>query len=202
MKLWELAVIQGVLLSVQGLSYLAVQRNPRTVHDMEGRFDKKIPLVPQTVFVYVLWFPLLALFPIGLYYCSEKSWMIYMVSTVIDIAISLIIYRLYPTSFDRPKVGTDTFSGKVLNFMYIVDYKGLNCMPSMHCSTCFIIIFAAITCTPMAGWIQAMVCLLALMIVASTVLTKQHVIIDMTTALPLAAVCFGMGAALCNSAIL
>lgn len=202
MNFWELAVIQAVLLAVQGLSYLVVQRNPRTVHDMERRFDKIIPLVPQTVLVYVLWFPLLAIFPIGLYYCSEKSWMIYMVSTVIDIVISLIIYRLYPTSFDRPKVAADTLSGKILNFMYIVDYKGLNCMPSMHCSTCFIIIFAAITCTPMAGWIQALVCLLALMIVASTVLTKQHVIIDVTTALPLGAMCFGTGAVLCSGPIL
>jgi len=190
LNFWHLVIIQAAWLTFQGLSYLLIQKNARPAHDMERSFDKKIPLVPQSVFIYVLWFPLIALYPIGLYYCSPECWLAYMISVAIDVAVSLVIYRVYPTTFDRPKLKNETFSEKCLSLMYKVDYKGLNCMPSMHCSVSFLIIFSALACGAMAGWIQAGVCLLALGIVVSTVLTKQHVIVDVLSALALAIICF------------
>jgi len=66
-------------------------------------------------------------------------------------------------------------------------------MPSMHCSMCFIIAFFAMLCIPGNVMLYAGFLLLALMIVVSTVLTKQHVIIDVITGLMVAVVAVGVG---------
>jgi hypothetical protein len=155
--------------------------------------DYKIPLITKAVYIYGLWYPLIAVYPLYLYSCSPKLWFQYFAAIAMDIVFSLVIYKLYPTSFQRPKPDAACLSGKILCSLYVVNYKGLNCMPSMHCSQCFIIIFSAVSCgTGGLMPLQAVsaVCLLAAAIIVSTVLTKQHVLIDMAAAFPLAVVCY------------
>lgn len=156
---------------------------------MERLIDRRIPLASQTVFIYGLWYPLIAVYPLYLYSCSPAVYYQYILAIVLDIVISLFIYLFYPTSLYRPEPPTDTFSKKILRLVYIVNYKGLNCMPSMHCSQCFIILLSVISCAMHFG-IMAAICILACMILVSTLLTKQHVLIDMAAALPVGVGCF------------
>jgi len=151
--------------------------------------DRKIPLVPQAVFVYILWYPLIAVYPLYVYSLDRIDYRVYLAAVILDIVISICIYLLYPSSFRRPEPSRKTFSGKVLRILYKCDYRGLNCMPSMHCSMCFIILFSAWTCSAMGTGIQAGVTVLCCGILVSTLLTKQHVLIDMAAALLLAAFC-------------
>ena len=187
------AAVQGILLVLQGLSYLLIQRFQGEFHDMARPVDQKIPLVTQAVYIYASWYPLLFLYPLYLYSCSVAAWMVYLLAIALDVIVSLVIYVLYPTSFQRPESHPDSPSGKILSLLYVANYKGLNCMPSMHCSQCFIIMLSAVSCgisgaVPAAA--AAGVGVLSAMIVISTVLTKQHVVIDVVTALPLGIMCF------------
>ena len=190
LELWQLVLIQAGWMTFQCVGYLMTQRNPRAIYDMERSFDKRIPLVTQSVYIYVLWFPLIAVYPVGLYYFSAGSYIVYMAAVALNVVTSFVIYRVYPTTFVRPELECRNLSSKILSILYITNYKGLNCMPSMHCSISFIIIFSVLTCTEVTDWIQAAVCLLSLGIAVSTVLTKQHVIVDVFSALGLAAVSF------------
>lgn len=188
-----LVLLQAVLLAVQGTMYLVIQRFQGPHHDMEQLIDRRIPLVSQTVFIYGLWYPLIAVYPLYLYSCSPAAYYQYILAIVLDIVISLFIYLFYPTSFQRPEPPADTFSGKILRLVYIVNYKGLNCMPSMHCSQCFIILLSVVSCAAsgmMHFGIMVAICILACMILVSTLLTKQHVLIDMAAALPVGVGCF------------
>ena len=185
--------VQVVLLSVQGASYLLVQRFQGEFHDMARPVDRNIPLVTQAVYIYALWYPMLFLYPLYLYSISPAAWRVYLLAIILDVIISLAIYVLYPTSFQRPEPPDASLSGKILRFLYILNYKGLNCMPSMHCSQCFIILLSALFCGlvgVMHGLAAAGISILSAMIVGSTVLTKQHVLIDMAAALPLGIACF------------
>ena len=185
-------LFQAGLLAVQGITYLLVQHTKRPVHDMARPIDECIPLWPQFILIYVLWYPLLVAFPLSLYHYSSGEWGLYqayIVSIIVDIIISLLVYWFYPTSFTRPKVSQESLSGRLLSMMYIIDYKGLNCMPSMHCSQCFIILYYAFACREMADGLQVLFAGLASAIVASTVFTKQHVLIDVVSALVLAVFC-------------
>lgn len=188
-----LALLQAVLLAVQGTSYLLIQRFQGEFHDMSRGMDRKIPLLPEAVYIYCLWYPLLFLYPLYVFSCSPSAWTAYILAILLDVGLSLVIYVLYPTSFTRPEPDAALLSGKILRLLYFANYKGLNCMPSMHCSQCFIILFSAVSCylngiMPAAA--AAAVFVLSLMIVLSTVLIKQHVLLDAVTALPLGILCF------------
>lgn len=189
----KLVLIQVALLTFQTVTYFLIQKFEGPPHNIELPLDRKIPLVPQTICIYALWFPLIALFPLYLHTCSAGWYLRYMVSIIADIFISAAIYLLYPTSFQRPVPPAETFFGRVMGFVYKVDYKGKNCMPSMHCSMCFIIILTCLGCQTMAAGIKTALCVLSVLIVCATVLTKQHVVIDVITALPLAILCFLLG---------
>ena len=187
----KIILIQCVLLAMQGMSYLLVQRTKHPVHDMERRVDHRIPLMPGFILVYVLWYPLIAVFPVALYHLSADGAVMYqnyMISILADIVISLLIYWFYPTGFIRPEIKGHRMSENLLRSMYVLDYKGLNCMPSMHCSMCFIILYYSFVCSDLGLW-QYGFAAVSLLIVLSTVFTKQHVLIDVVTAIPLAGVC-------------
>lgn len=186
----KLILLQVIMLGAQLITYFGVQKIEGEAHNIEMHIDKKIAYIPQFVFVYITWFPLIAVFPIALYFWDSYQVSIYVSAIMLDILISTVIYFAYPTSFTRPSPPAKGFTGWVMRTVYKCDYKGKNCMPSMHCSFCFIIIMTVLTAVNVPWWFIIIVCVLALAIVVSTVFTKQHVLIDMITALPLAIVCF------------
>ncbi len=184
----RVVIFQAGLLFVQTILYLGIQKFEGPAHDMKRDIDNKIPLVPQWIFIYVLWFPLIAIFPLGLYWWNVSVYKLYIAAVLVDLVISLTIYMAYPTSFERPKPPTDSFGGKALSLMYVADYKGKNCMPSLHCSMCYIIIVTSFMCTPMPLVLRLAACTLSVLIVCATVLTKQHVLVDMIAAVPVAVI--------------
>lgn len=186
------AIVQIILLSVQTLLYFGIQKFEGPAHDVSSRWDAKIPYWPPSVFVYILWFPLIAVFPLCLYWYSWEIYQTYLAAVIIDILISLTVYMLYPSSFRRPNP-PDGFVGWVMKIVYRCDYKGKNCMPSMHCSMCFIIVFFSLGCMGYHVVLYSGALLLAVLIVLSTVLTKQHVIIDVLTAFLVAMLATGGG---------
>ena len=195
---WKILLNQVALLLFQSIAYFGVQKLEGSAHDVEKMLDRRIPFVPETVFIYILWYPLIAVFPLVLYQAVPAMYPAYMIAILTDILLSAVIYLIYPTGFERPEQLPRDLSGRILGWMYAKgNYTGKNCMPSMHCSMCFIIMFFAISCDGMPTGVKALVLMLALAIVLSTVLTKQHVLVDMAAAVPVAAICFMTGEIIC-----
>jgi hypothetical protein len=100
-------------------------------------------------------------------------------------------YLLWPVAFPRPELGT-SLSERVLGMEYAVDFSpGANKLPSLHVAISWILLFAV--------WGQTgrrFFDLLALGLVAavtvSTLFVKQHVLLDVATAVPLAALAFAL----------
>ena len=178
----------AILLICMVLLYFGIQNFGKTTHFIEKKIDEKIPLVTQSVYIYVLWFPLIGLFPIAFFYYSVDTYLLFTHSLMITIIVSTLFYYLYPTTIHRPEIEGDSFSARVMRIVYKGDYKGKNCSPSMHCSVCYLIMYYAVICPSMSSQIKILVCMLCVGIVMSTVLTKQHALIDTVTALCLVAV--------------
>lgn len=187
------AAAQLLLLAIQGVLYIGIQYFQKDYHDMQRAIDRRIPVLPQAIFAYVLWYPLIAVYPLYLYTLSKEDYHIYMAAIIADIIISIIIYYIYPSSFERPEAPKKGLSGKIFRLIRFGNYRGLNCMPSMHCSMCFIVMLSAVSCCIIAVSMKLLLCILCCMIIFSTIFTKQHVILDLAAAIPLAAVCFLIG---------
>lgn len=187
----KVAVLQTFLLFFQTLLYFGVQKFEGPTHDISCKIDSKIHFWPYIIFIYILWYPIIAVFPLCLYWYNPYEYAIYILAIIADIILSITFYLIYPTSFDRPEP-PGGFIGWVMRIVYRCDYKGKNCMPSMHCSMCFIITYSAIRCMEFNSPKFGGAIILALLIVVSTVLTKQHVIIDVITGLLAAIISVGI----------
>lgn len=75
----------------------------------------------------------------------------------------------------------------MLKYVYKYSYKGVNCMPSMHCSISTLVLLAAILNFSLSPVLMSVYILVSVGIIVSTIFTKQHVIIDLITGVLLGA---------------
>ena len=180
----KLILVQGILLALQTLLYFGCEFFQSKIHNVKRPVDDKIPFLPWTVLPYCFWFPMIAFYPLIVFRTDPCSYCGYLMTMVMEIVLSVVCYLIYPTSFQRP-VPPDGFWGNFMKFVYHGSYRGLNCAPSLHCSSCFLVICVSFTCAGMSLWVRAFTVSIAIMIVLSTLTTKQHTLIDVLTAVPL-----------------
>ena len=180
----KLILVQGILLALQTLLYFGCEFFQSKIHNVKRPVDDKIPFLPWTVLPYCFWFPMIAFYPLIVFRTDPYSYRGYLMTMVMEIVLSVVCYLIYPTSFQRP-VPPDGFWGKFMKFVYHSSYRGLNCAPSLHCSSCFLVICVSFTCAGMSLWVRGFTVSIAIMIVLSTLTTKQHTLIDVLTAVPL-----------------
>ena len=116
--------------------------------------------------------------------------MFYITAMFMEVVLSVICYIIYPTTFKRPKP-SDKLSGKLMAIVFKGSYRGVNCAPSLHCSSCYLIIFTALMAMHNVTGIISII--VAVAIVISTMTTKQHTVIDVLSAIPMFAVCAFIG---------
>jgi hypothetical protein len=168
-----------------------VGRYARTLHtlDLTTALDRAIPLVPAFIWPYEACYllPLCSLWVI-------RDWHRFNVGLIAILLASLIafvFYLLLPVAFPRPPLG-GSLAERILAAEYAADFSpGANKLPSLHVAIAWILLFAV--------WGQArrrIVDVLALGLVAavsvSTLFVKQHLLLDVATALPLAMVSFAL----------
>ena len=197
----KLLFAEILILGLQTLLYFGAEAFEGKPHNVAKKIDGHIPFVPAFVYIYVLWFPLIFLFPLALFQANPMAYARYQTAILLDIALSLVCYLVYPTSFARPEA-PDTVSGRAMKLVFRGSYKGLNCAPSMHCSMCYLVLHFVGATPGLPFAVAAIAVPVALGIVISTLFTKQHVVIDALTALPLAAVCILIGNRLPFTALL
>ena len=180
----KLILVQGILLAFQTLLYFGSEFFQSKIHNVKRSVDDKIPFLPWTVLPYCFWFPMIAFYPLIVFRTDPCSYCGYLMTMVMEIVLSVVCYLIYPTSFQRP-APPDGFWGNFMKFVYHGSYRGLNCAPSLHCSSCFLVICVSFTCAGMRLWVRVFTVSIAIMIVLSTLTTKQHTLIDVLTAVPL-----------------
>ena len=180
----KLILVQGILLAFQTLLYFGSEFFQSKIHNVKRSVDDKIPFLPWTVLPYCFWFPMIAFYPLIVFRTDPCSYCGYLMTMVMEIVLSVVCYLIYPTSFQRP-APPDGFWGNFMKFVYHGSYRGLNCAPSLHCSSCFLVISVSFTCAGMSLWVRVFTVSIAIMIVLSTLTTKQHTLIDVLTAVPL-----------------
>ncbi len=193
----RLILVQVVLLAFQSLVYFGCEMFQHRIHNVKLRIDDKISFLPWSVFFYCFWFPLIAVYPLVVYQTDPMYYCIYLMSMLLEVVISVLCYLIYPTSFTRP-VPPNTFWGRFMKLIYHGSYRGLNCAPSLHCSSCFLVIWVSCACSGMEMWIRVLTIAVAVLIVLSTMTTKQHTIVDVLTAVPLFIVCRVLGGLMAN----
>ena len=157
--------------------------------------DDRIPFVPFFTAFYVMWYPYLLIPVFYLYFKDARAFVRHGVYLAISLSVCLGTYMVFPNGQDlRPEDTGGGFWGCLLDMLYAAD-TNTNVLPSMHVVTCIGTGIAAFDSERMRK-VRWPVLILGVLISASTVLVKQHSILDVIWAAVL-----GAAVALCVYAL-
>ncbi|MBQ3356745.1 MAG: phosphatase PAP2 family protein [Oscillospiraceae bacterium] len=159
--------------------------------DMTAKWDMMIPFEPVWILPYLItfafWFYLYTTI------AKEGPEAAYRLVTAdfLGKIVSMIIFIAMPTTNVRPEVAGTGFIPFVIRFVYWIDAPR-NLFPSLHCYIAWLgtrQIFEARKLRHRG--LNGVLCVIASLIVfASTLFTKQHVIADVISGVALAEICF------------
>lgn len=145
--------------------------------DLSTALDDSLPCVPFFLLFYVLayvqW--------IGsyLFHCRDSVQFCYRLAMADIIAkiICLLCFLLVPTQITRPEIVGDGFFQWGTRFIYSIDTP-VNLFPSIHCLESWLCFRGAMMLQKKNVWYITAQGVLAVLVFASTVLIKQHFVID------------------------
>ena len=167
----------GWLLTFEAVGHYASTLPAR---DFTTFLDQKIPLIPEFIWFYVSCYFLPVLFLI-----TKADWHRFnrmLLSFVMANLSAFLVYLIYPTTFSKPELGRSLCEW-ILSLHYAVDFHPVSKnMPSMHVTFAWLF-YLACRGQQMNRLTRFTIFLLAVMIAASTLFVKQHLIVDVVAGL-------------------
>lgn len=164
-----------------GLQY----RENINFHDIYIGFDAALPFIAEFIYPYIYWYFFIAGTVIYLFFTHKEDFYKCVASLFIGMTICLIIFTIYPTSFDhRPDIITgNSLTQSLVNFIYTAD-KSQNVCPSIHVYNSIACAVALIKCVDFKNsrLMQVFAIVSATLITLSTMFIKQHSILDAVAA--------------------
>lgn len=147
--------------------------------------DEKIPVLPWTTVLYVLFFPFW-IFNYALVTKREKAFVMrFFCADFLSRVICLIFYILLPTTLVRPEIPEGAFLGWMLRIVYFFDEPD-NLFPSIHCLVSVMAAFGIHGESSVPKPYRIASCFIAAAICISTLTTKQHLVWDLISGIALA----------------
>ena len=155
----------------------AITRN-MTHYNVTTSLDQSIPFVPAFIIVYIVvayaqwWYG---------YFLSarEKKSTVMMIfgSEIIAKMICMIIFLIFPTTMNRGIIdGNDIFT-RMVSLLYLADTP-YNLFPSIHCIESYLLWRTLPMLRKAPRWYRILTPPATLLVFASVVLVKQHMILD------------------------
>lgn len=189
-KNYKVLLLIIFLVGYQSILYLISKLTPLKMTMLSSGIDSKIPFISYFIYFYIFWYIMLLAVPYLLYIFDKNSFCKYFTSSFICITIAFFIYSLFPTSMVRADIEGAGITNFIVKFIYFIDTPVMNCFPSMHCILSFLFIYSSLTCQNMPNWCKGSISILSLLVVASTLFVKQHVLLDVVSAFIISSVIY------------
>lgn len=162
--------------------FIAEMMPGRTLHVPELALDRAVPLRPAWALVYGSLYLFLILLPV--FVVRQEGQIRRTVLAYLTVWITAYVcFLLYPTMAARPaKVVGEGFAVWGLRFLYSAD-PPYNCFPSLHVAHSFV---SALACYRVHRGVGIAAALCASLVGISTLLTKQHYVLDVAAGISLA----------------
>lgn len=171
----------GIIVSLilfESIFYLLAKLTPFNVLVLGNNIDNQLPFISEFIYFYIYWYLLLFLIPYVVYLKNENLFYKYISIFIFCVIISTIIFFLLPTTLERPEIIVNDLDTFILNLIYSMDNPALNCFPSMHCAICFLFIYISYFLEDLKWYYKTFFVVSSILVIVSTLLIKQHVIID------------------------
>ena len=146
-------------------------------HYMALPLDEKVPFLPGFVIIYVLayvqWIAGLVLIARE----SRDRCRLVLRGEIIGKLLCAILFVVFPTSLIRPEVPGTGLSSRLLRRIYLADAPD-NLFPSMHCMESWACFRLTAYTSKALKWYRPVSFIFTLLVFASTVCIRQHVLVD------------------------
>ena len=173
---WPLLFVVGINMLVYYASQLISSHFPKLNWTIP--LDDLIPFFSPAIIVYVLSF---VFWVVGYILIARESPEVcyeLLSGEMIAKLICLFFFLAFPCTMVQPTDVGGGFTGWLTSFIYAVDNPPANLFPSIHCLASWFCFRGAMYCKKIPAWWKIFSFVFAVMIFASTVLVKQHVIVD------------------------
>ena len=154
----------------------------RPHHDLATAADALVPLAPATVVIYIA---ALASWPFCYLYCAaqekERAYR-FLCAEFLAKLICMTCFFLLPTAIVRPEITGSGFFNWLLRVVYWFDTP-TNLFPSIHCLENWVAWRGLFGRKTVSELVKALFLAAALLVFLSTLLVKQHVLVDIPAAI-------------------
>lgn len=174
-------ILTVALIAFQSLCYFVSKFFGGNPHLIGNFIDNKIPFNVRFIIPYCIWFFLIFLIPYYLYKKDKIIFIKYILSYIVCTVIANIIFIIYPTYVDRPTVTGNSIVELMARIVFWVDTPAQNCFPSLHCAISMLFILYMFECKKCPLYLKILTLIISIFIMMATLLTKQHVFIDLVS---------------------
>jgi membrane-associated phospholipid phosphatase len=168
----EILVAAMIIFYVIPYFLLNILTEYREAGELTTEIDRMIPFVPEAVLVYVSYYLFLWL---NYFLLKDKNYFRKVIGTlIIASSICYLIFLLMPIQMTRPEVDGGEIAEAITLGLYSIDGKGYNCFPSIHVTMSFLTAAFCWRYNRKYWWAA----LWAGAIIMSTMLVKQHYVLD------------------------
>lgn len=152
-------------------------------YDLTCRLDHMIPFIKEFIIVYLGF--AFTQWIIGFYLIAREEKKVCYRAVIAEVTaklLCLVCFLVIPTTMVRAQVtGTDIFSKMVLG-LYKLDPPD-NLFPSIHCLESYVIWRILPWMKKVPNWYKQITPVISILVMASTVLVKQHIVVDILGAI-------------------
>ena len=138
----------------------------------------EVPLIKQFVVFYDSWYPFIILMAFVIYLHNHEVYYKLLFTMIVSLLMSYVTFIVYPTMVTRPEVAIKDLFDLLLVITYKTDSPGVNCLPSVHCIFCFLIIYYTLFLDNLKKIYKVLIISYSLLISISTIFIMQHVVED------------------------
>ena len=170
--------------------YFIVKQFIPSYHLITLNIDDKMPLVPFFIIFYSIWYPYLFVVFYFIFKKDKDKFKSLIKKSILCAVIADLCFIIYPTMVTRPEVnGYNSLISLMLYITYMTDIP-VNCFPSLHCIFALLVMYAVTFDKNMNKVFRILVGIISPLICLSTVLVKQHSVIDVVGALFLSCIIY------------
>lgn len=170
-----------VSLTISNIFYKILNNPSRGAYSLITDIDRAVPFLKIFILPYVMWYPFIAFCLVYLCFKNRKIYYRILVSINIGLIFCYIIYYFFQTTVPRPElIGNDLFT-KMVSMIYGYD-NPYNCFPSLHVTTTYLVM-RGVNKIKNNVWVSVSVNIMGVLIILSTQFVKQHVVLDMVSAI-------------------
>ncbi|ERI93565.1 hypothetical protein HMPREF1982_01649 [Clostridiales bacterium oral taxon 876 str. F0540] len=177
------------LFLLTGALYPLFSTDSRGVYSLVTDFDKMIPFTKEFIIPYISWYPFIFLSLLYFYIKDSDIYYKEIIGIILGMFISYGIYFVFQTAVPRPELSENDIFTKLVALIYTND-KPFNCFPSLHVLETYLIMKGIKISNCKNKLNSFIINSVGIMIIISTQLVKQHVILDLVFAIILAEIIF------------